>query len=60
MTWKQFWCKHIWKEISSEFLRDEFLYNIYYDEHHHYNFYATSHKCIKCDKIRIFVEKKIV
>lgn len=58
MTWKQFLCKHIWKEIGEEFLRKEILYGVYHEEYLNYNFYAVSQECVLCKKTRIIEDTK--
>jgi hypothetical protein len=56
MTWKQFWCKHIWKELSSEYLRKGWDYNWYHERYMNYKYWATTNECIKCHKVNVSEE----
>lgn len=60
MTWKQFWCRHIWKDIKSEFLKKFSRYDTYFEEVKEYRFYAITQECILCKKIRISEKEKMV
>jgi hypothetical protein len=53
MTWKQFWCRHIWKLEEKEYLRSETWRDYDGGEKRDYDFYAVQHECIKCHRTRI-------
>lgn len=55
MNWNQIFCKHIWKEIKKEILRQESHYfnagaSVDIDC---YDVYAITKECIKCSKKEI-------
>jgi hypothetical protein len=60
MTWKQFWCKHFWKQEEMELIRKETLRNIDTGQVLHYNVYAVNYICIKCNKFKLNEERKFV
>ena len=53
MTWKQFWCRHIWKHLGREFLREETHRNYDTSEVRKYDFYAGKFECVKCQRIQL-------
>jgi len=58
MSIKQLFCKHIWKEISIEFLynsREELVLSYYVM----YSYYASHIKCIKCGKDNV-IQTRII
>ncbi len=61
MTWKQFWCKHIWNNIGDEIkLRTiKERESISLGAYHTYTYYGINQKCLKCDKEKIHEKRKI-
>ena len=58
MTWKQFWCRHFWKQIGELILlRKERLHNLETGETQKYNIYAVNYACIKCGSTKLSEEK---
>lgn len=55
MTWKQLFCKHVWKTDEDEYLREETTCSnagasVDID---YYNVHALHQHCIKCNKTQI-------
>ena len=63
--WKQFWCKHVWKDVSDEIeLRTQREYDG--DElpgmgsrFSTYTYYGIRQKCLNCNKERYYEKRKI-
>ena len=56
MTFKQLFCRHIWKDIKEEFLekkREQVTIMTYAV----YAYYAVFKKCIKCDADKIEIKR---
>lgn len=58
--WKQFWCSHIYKEISDEYLRKERISDgVGGCGYTTFEVHAKRNKCLKCGKIKI-TEKRLI
>lgn len=65
MNLKQIFCKHIWKEISEEFLRGGYTTSVYIGHgagwrYYKMNYYAISFECVKCGKTKKVEEIRYV
>jgi len=60
--WKQFFCKHLWKDIEETFLREE-RERISAEDHipiyNQVKYYAINQKCHKCDKTQVISKRKL-
>ena len=59
MTFKQLFCRHIWKYIKEEFLEKK-IGRLTIITYTYYNYYAVFKKCIKCDADKIEIKRYIV
>ena len=61
MTWKQFWCKHFWKQVGGvETLRMQRWFNLDTTKTRSYKIVAVTYACIKCHKEKLSEERILV